>query len=162
MTGRILLYRGDSKKIEQFNVGETSEQWLVGQGIYLTTVIETARSYACRDIGQGPVSGHLSCFSFDSAEFEKAMLNIFKKDNRFFWGLLHDNQIPFGVSRKQREAYIEANLKNRKPVYTPNKNVYRRIRLAAEPLGYKGLEYNVGSGRGFCIWNDDWVNKHRI
>ena len=47
-SGHVRLYRGDSSKIEQFNVGATALNNLFGQGIYLTDNTRVAGDYTSK------------------------------------------------------------------------------------------------------------------
>jgi len=138
----------------------------------------------------GAEFGKLSSFVFDEKEFNSSVLKIDTtiKDS-FFWELMWDNKVGFGVHKETKEEFIEFNSrtnysidtisrgvlsshssKNHVKIYdTSRDRVFNRMRVVLTPYGYKGLEYSggylvggYGYHRAFCVWDDFWVNYHRI
>lgn len=46
---KLILYRGDATKIDEFQVKETRKSCLYGRGIYLTVDKEVANDYRVKD-----------------------------------------------------------------------------------------------------------------
>lgn len=113
--------------------------------------------------------GHLSSFAFDRKSFNTAMLQIDYCRDPVFWELMWDNQIKFGTPYSTKERYISANTIYRYNITDHSSRTFNEIRLIIQPYGYRGFEYGGGlitSGirthRAFCVWDEEWVNEHRI
>jgi hypothetical protein len=145
----------------------------------------------------GSIFGEISKFVFDENEFNSSVLKIDTTiTDSFFWELMWDHKVGFGVPKETKEEFIYFNStthfnidtiskgaicstglrlpkgdeKPQTKIYdTSRDKVFNRMRVVLTPYGYKGLEYSggyliggFGRHRAFCIWDDFWVNYHRI
>jgi len=113
--------------------------------------------------------GYVSRFVFPKNHFEQSVFNVDKP--MYDRGLLEDIW-DTGLAKTflrpytEREEYIRRNLGVKVMEWSPP---WTRFRSILEPYGYRGFEYNggkriggYGPHRAFCIWDDEWVNKHRV
>lgn len=126
----------------------------------------------------GEPTGYLSRFVFDEKEFNQSVFKIDQVYDPAFWELIWDNQIQFGRYRtvwpdspiKDKDLFIKFNIEqaDRNPLNKYFTTIYREIRHVLEPYGYNGFEYSGGimmggnRHRAFCIWDEQWVNKHLV
>jgi hypothetical protein len=112
--------------------------------------------------------GYITEFSFPRHEFEASVVNIDGqiKDAQF-WELMFDAKINIGTPYDLRHDYITRNM------WESNRNLagldFAGIRRIVVPYGYRGFEYrgggytgSVGTHRAFCVWEDDYVNQHKV
>lgn len=129
--------------------------------------------------------GYVTEFSFEKVPFEASVIRIDRpiKDPTF-WEIMFDHEATFGrptddfKKEVSRSDYINLNV-NKPPVWQGVNNFLGTvsfdqkdlpaIRRAIQPYGYRGFEYTGGSviggfgnHRAFCIWDDDYVNEHRV
>lgn len=137
-----------------------------------------------------PDAGYITRFEFKPEEFNPFVFNVDVACNdEFFWELMYDAKLPIGHAAANMEEYIRAN-KGVKPfdavVKRPDPNarqtmkqriarydekaMWRKIANIIKPYGYIGYEYNggtrLGGGygrhRAFSIWDEDFVNEHKV
>lgn len=131
--------------------------------------------------------GYTSRFEVPRAVLEANTINVTRSiHDPSFWGLMWDNKIDVGVQQKQfddpnveRQAFIHANTGRTYHLgghYLPlGKHLtniphrdWARMRHVLLPYGVLGLEYEGGAmtcgkrHRAFCIWDEEWVNKHKV
>lgn len=116
--------------------------------------------------------GYLSIFSFDKREFETGILNLGGVTDPCIWEMVYDvySKLPFYNSKygPSREEYVRMNIG--KDIGLNQRNdFYLQLQKALEPYGYRGFEYEGGflvGGHGyhraFCVWDADYINKHKI
>ena len=89
-------------------------------------------------------------------------------NNRYSW-----YEQPRGMSfllNMIREGVLSNKTSGRsKRRFTYNERVWQTLRNILEPYGVIGLEYSggiytggCGNHRAFCIWDDDFVNQHKV
>lgn len=119
--------------------------------------------------------GYITKFSFDKLTFEQSVVAVNQRiSDPMFWEIMFDRGIAFGTHKETRSDYIAWNLQVRGrelPALTLAKDerFWRRLRNALTPFGYRGLEYGggryaggAGNHRAFCVWDEDFVNEHKI
>ena len=138
-----------------------------------------------------PENGYLTEFHFNRHEFNTAVMKVdgFIRDQGF-WELMWEHKVPIGVEAVDKATYCMLNSQKEFGLSSPlirhsarwsgeaplirgnvNRNaVFTKIRHALEPYGYRGFEYNggkyLGKGgylhRAFCMWDDEFVNDHKV
>lgn len=115
--------------------------------------------------------GEVSVFAFPEREFNDSMLHVYKIADPEILGLFFDAGLSYGTPYAERHEYVKHNTYCRwsRTPYTGPKPDFAKIRRIVEPFGFRGFEYDgglmiggFGRHRAFCVWNDEWVNAHRI
>lgn len=164
---------------------------LVEQGI-IKAEYESTMSYVKRTDGlrnlkvtydRGVKVGYVTKFAFEKKPFEDSIIHIHRRiiTDSTFWEIIYDKKIGFGEPADSRGEFIA---KNTRPIVTsynpygsgyygnrsiPSQSILASIRNATSQYGYLGFEYEGGSviggygqHRAFCIWDDDYVNRHKV
>lgn len=130
--------------------------------------------------------GYVTRFDFDQKYFDANVFHVDQNSyDESFWSLMYENKVLIGEQADTIEEYISKN-RGKNIIHTVScyrdfnkgKNSYRRshesllwknIRSVLEPYGIIGFEYNGGrrlggrySHRAFCIWDEDFVNRHKV
>lgn len=139
-----------------------------------------------------PEDGYLTEFHFNRREFNTSVMKVdgYVRDEGF-WELMWEHKIPVGLEFSTKEAYCTINssanfnlsqsLMSKTLSYWHGEQnllrsrlnrcaIFTKIRHALEPYGYRGLEYNGGKylggsrylHRAFCMWDDEFVNDHKV
>ncbi|MDD2879733.1 MAG: hypothetical protein PHQ58_04805 [Rhodoferax sp.] len=139
-----------------------------------------------------PEEGYLTEFHFNRREFNTSVIKVdgYIRDEGF-WELMWEHKIPVGLEFTTKEAYCNINssanfnlsrsLMNRVSSHLYGEQnllrsglnrsvIFTKIRHALEPYGYRGLEYSGGrylggnryTHRAFCMWDDEFVNDHKV
>lgn len=121
--------------------------------------------------------GYLTQFDFPAQAFLASMIHIDGRiTDTMFWEVVHDAGQVFGRPCESREEFIRTNLQvSAADVYTKSgrgthsAETFIKLRRVLTPFGYRGFEYNggnytggVGRHRAFCVWDDEFVNQHRV
>ena len=139
-----------------------------------------------------PAEGYLTEFHFNRRELNTSVIKVdgYIRDEGF-WELMWEHNIPVGLESDNKEVYCRINssaIFNLSQSQTTKVSSYWRgeqnllrgklnraaiftkIRHALEPYGYRGLEYSGGRylggnrylHRAFCMWDDEFVNDHKV
>lgn len=117
--------------------------------------------------------GFISVFDFPRKAFES---NVLKVDSvirdRAFWELMWENKTGFGTPYATKEDFVNYNASpwyGKQRTISVSSSTYNSIRRVIEPYGYIGFEYNgggyvggCGRHRAFVIWDDEFVNAHKV
>lgn len=127
--------------------------------------------------------GYITEFLFPRAAFLSSVVNIDERIvDRMFWEIVHDAGQVYGTPYSNRDDFIRANMMKKFERQTTrsvngrlvlsgrhDRHVFTTLRRILKPYGYRGFEYNggvhvggFGRHRAFCIWDDDFVNEHRV
>jgi len=115
--------------------------------------------------------GHLSKFVFPLKDFNNAILHVDRpcRDSALLevvWEYCPSLKM---TEDETCEEFVRRNLGQ--PIMFNRRRVpWERLKSAVEPYGYRGFEYDggrrLGMGghkhRAFCVWDDEWVNAHRV
>lgn len=121
--------------------------------------------------------GALSKFEFDASYFNSSVLKVGDPASKEIRELLLDKGIDLSKKPVAQPDYSYYNTWGSRAGpsllsalgYRGIANRSTTIRSIFEPYGYIGFEYDggvlvggLGRHRAFCIWDDDYVNAHRI
>lgn len=158
----VELYRGDRFKVDRFEVNKTKDHSLFGQGIYLTNNLEITQRYSIYKNTLDPALGFVSTFKFQKDELTTATINIMNSQDDFFWKLLFENKIKYGIKQEKLEDYILINKINTEPFCIDDKNIYKEIASVLSSYGYKGFSFDINDDQGYCFWDEEWINSRRV
>lgn len=113
--------------------------------------------------------GYITCFEFDKNTLESSIIpnDLYYRYN--VWRG-HPNE---SVVRELLSEYKNCTTYNLIMKYSPSLDEavglsYTTIKNVLQPYGIRGIEYHGGyvtggvHHRAFCIWDDEYVNKHRV
>ena len=122
--------------------------------------------------------GYVTKFAFDEQTFTASMIPIDRPiHDTTFWELMYDRKVDIGVPAADRHAFIVINSDRFAKAVDFGSTIahndrtakFRQIRNAIEPYGYRGFEYSGGlhigghgQHRAFVVWDDDYVNQHKV
>ncbi len=123
-------------------------------------------------------TGFITEFAFEKEDFEPAIVRIDKPiKDRMFWEILFERKVNFGLPAITKDEYLGMNLGRSywgnncalRPGARLTKEELTSVRKAISQFGYKGFEYSGGvptggsiRHRAFCVWDDAYVNQHRV
>lgn len=121
------------------------------------------------------VHGYLAEFEFPAKDFETSVFHVEKRiQDSFFWELVWDQKVPgFGLSATTREEFVRIN-STISDYHSYRAESFRlhpwtALRRVLQPYGYRGFEYlggrligSQGLHRAFCLWDDEFVNDHKV
>lgn len=117
--------------------------------------------------------GWVSQFEFPEETLKTSVLHVDKPiTDTFFWELMWDNKVKVGKEAAVRAVYVALNQNERVLDISRSggrKEAYSAVRRVIEPYGFKGFEYDggriwggLGHHRAFCLWDDEFVNDHKV
>jgi hypothetical protein len=125
--------------------------------------------------------GYITAFEFPEAQFNSSVVHMERKlSDRQVAEILYENQIgrqhreSFGTYADRLMGYLAPSLVQvlRQTALGPrvhySRSEFDKIRSALQPYGYLGFEYCGGirmghmRHRAFVIWDDQYVNQHRV
>lgn len=114
--------------------------------------------------------GYITKFEFDKRFFESNILHVDRSiGDPEIWKLLYEKG--FGSSYGDISSYVKAHLNTKISMCIGQDSSKRWVQLikTLKPYGIIGFEYiggtrigGCGRHRAFSIWDDDYVNKHRV
>lgn len=154
-------------------VDELSDVWYFGLedntiSITKTLIGVTHTHTVVRVVWKRFTVGYLSTFHFDEQFLLNNVVNLDAClfDDSFL-GLVYDNQLQIFTPYDTRENFIKHNRTGR--VQRASNKDWNRLRVVLEPYGIIGFQYNGGlrigghgRHRAFVIWDDDYVNRHKV
>lgn len=177
--GKRQLY---NQKIEEGEIYSVYHSHLVVNGKRYIVV----RYKAKQNINIGEQLGYISEFSFDK---DYLFRNIIDADSRYndseLWKILYNagitiGHIPSFVDERTYASFntnrislleaVDKTIADKKAGFfsSDRATIFKRIEEALSPYGVIGYRYNGGARTGgkrhnaFCIWDEDFVNKHKV
>lgn len=187
-TTGLWLNRGIDKASKKFlDMAQTRYRLLIEEKLIVANYTQAPTTVCGRYVNNATrleviydrkkVVGYVTRFEFEEKPFSDSMIRIDRPiRDTTFWELMYDRKVKVGVAAPDRHAYVVVNSDSfakaidfGSSVRSDRLGTFRQIRHAVEPYGYRGFEYGgglhiggFGQHRAFVVWDDDYVNEHRV